>query len=130
MADHPHIALFHRTLAAFSAGDMDALAEFFHPDVVWHIGGRNPLAGDHRGREATFAFFGREFELTGGTYRPRLHDVLANDEHMVGLLHVTASREAKTLDMDYALVLHVMDGLITEGWVMTTDPPAYDEFWS
>jgi aryl-alcohol dehydrogenase-like predicted oxidoreductase len=44
MTEHPHIAVFHRVMAAFSAGDMNALAELFHPDVVWHIGGRNPLA--------------------------------------------------------------------------------------
>ncbi|MEV8530286.1 nuclear transport factor 2 family protein [Streptomyces sp. NPDC051211] len=130
MTDHPHLAVFRRVMDAFSAGDMDALAEGFHPDVVWHIGGRNQLAGDHRGREATFALFGREAQLTGGTYRPRLHDVLANDDHTVALLHVTASREGKELDMDYAIVFHIRDGRITEGWVLATDPPAYDAFWS
>ncbi|MDT9688857.1 nuclear transport factor 2 family protein [Streptomyces sp. P9(2023)] len=130
MTDHPHIAVFHRTFAAFSAGDMDALAEVFHPDVVWHVGGRNLLAGDHQGREDTFALFGREFQLTGGTYRPQLHDVLANDDHAVALLHVKASREGKDLDMDYALVLHMRDSRITEGWVLVTDPSTYDDFWS
>ncbi|WP_369275756.1 nuclear transport factor 2 family protein [Streptomyces sp. R11] len=49
MTDHPHIAVFHRVLAAFSVGDMDALAQEFHPDVVWHIGGRNLLTGDYQG---------------------------------------------------------------------------------
>jgi ketosteroid isomerase-like protein len=130
MTDHPHIAVFHRVMAAFAAGDMDALTELFHPDVVWHIGGRNPLAGEYRGREETFAVFGREFQLTGGTYRPQLHDVLANDDHTVALLHVTASREGKQLDMDYTIVFHIRDAKITEGWVLTADPQAYDEFWS
>jgi ketosteroid isomerase-like protein len=130
MTDHPNIAVFRRTMAAFAAGDMDALAEAFHPEVVWHIGGDNPLAGEYRGREDTFAAFGREFRLTGGTYRPQLHDVLANDDHTVALLHVTASREGKQLDMDYALVLHIRDDKITEGWVLTADPQAYDVFWS
>ncbi|MFG2980680.1 nuclear transport factor 2 family protein [Streptomyces sp. NPDC048258] len=130
MTDHPHIALFHRTMAAFAAGDMDALAELFHPDVLWHVGGSNVLAGDHRGRDATFALFGREFQLTGGTYRPQIHDVLADDDHTVALLHVTATRDGRTLDLDYALVLHIRDGRITEGWVLTTDPRAYYEFWS
>ncbi|MFD7323713.1 nuclear transport factor 2 family protein [Streptomyces sp. NPDC059875] len=130
MTDHPHVAVFHRALAAFSAGDMDALTQEFHPDVVWHIGGRNLLAGDYRGREDTFALLGREFQLTGGTYRAQLHDVLANDEHMVALLHVTASRDGKQLDMDLALVLHMRDSKIAEGWVVTTDPTGYDAFWS
>lgn len=130
MTDHPNIAVFHRTMAAFAAGDMEALAKAFHSEVVWHIGGNNPLAGEYRGREATFAVFGREFQLTGGTYRPQLHDVLVSDDHTVALLHVTATREGKQLDMDYALVLRIRDGKITQGRVLTADPQAYDEFWS
>ncbi|MCX5377293.1 nuclear transport factor 2 family protein [Streptomyces sp. NBC_00091] len=130
MADHPHIAVFHRVLAAFSAGDMEALAREFQPDVVWHIGGRNLLTGDYQGREDTFALLGREFQLTGGTYRARLHHVLANDDHMVALLHVTASRENKELDLNLALVLRMRDSAISEGWVLPFDWPAYDDFWS
>nr|WP_281291899.1 nuclear transport factor 2 family protein [Streptomyces tailanensis] len=88
------------------------------------------MAGEYRGREDTFTVFEREFQLTGGTYRPQLHDVLANDDHTVALLHVTASREGKELDMDYALVFHIRDDKITEGWVLTADPKMYDEFWA
>ncbi|WP_328875929.1 nuclear transport factor 2 family protein [Streptomyces sp. NBC_00287] len=130
MTEHPHIAVFHRLLAAFSAGDMEALAELFHPDVVWHIGGSNLLSGDQRGREDTLAYITREFQLTGGTYRTQLHDVLANDAHTVALLHATASREGKELDLDYAIVFHMRDERISEGWVLPVDWRAYDEFWS
>lgn len=130
MADHPNIGVFHRALEAFSAGDMEALAEVFHPDVVWHLGGHGPLAGDYQGREAAFAMFQREFELTGGTYRPRLHDVLANDKHTVALLHVTASREGKKLDMNETIIFHIQDGRITEAWGLWSDQKAYDAFWS
>jgi SnoaL-like domain len=54
MTDHPHIELFRRTYAAFTTGDMDALAEVFAEDVVWHTPGHNPLSGDYEGRDATF----------------------------------------------------------------------------
>ncbi|WP_281291893.1 hypothetical protein [Streptomyces tailanensis] len=40
MTDHPNIAVFQRAMAAFAAGDMDALVKVFHPEVVWHIGGQ------------------------------------------------------------------------------------------
>ncbi|MBT2443882.1 nuclear transport factor 2 family protein [Streptomyces sp. ISL-36] len=130
MTDHPNIAVFQRAMAAFAVGDMETLAEVFHPDVVWHNAGHGPLAGDFRGREATFALFQREFQMSGGTYRPRLHDVLANDEHTVALLHATASREGKELDMDYAIVFHIRDGRIIEAWGLWSDQRAYDEFWS
>jgi ketosteroid isomerase-like protein len=56
--------------------------------------------------------------------------VLANDKHTVALLHATASRQGKELDMDYAIVFHIRDGRITEGWDLWSDQEAYDEFWS
>ncbi|MBT2408543.1 MULTISPECIES: nuclear transport factor 2 family protein [unclassified Streptomyces] len=130
MTDHPNIVVFRRAMDAFSAGDMDALAEVFHPDVRWHIPGQSPLAGDFQGRDATFATFELDFRLSGGSYRPQLHDVLANDAHTVALLHATASREGMELDMDYAIVFHISDGRITEGWELWADQRAFDAFWS
>ncbi|MDX3533087.1 nuclear transport factor 2 family protein [Streptomyces sp. MB09-01] len=130
MADHPNIEVFKRAMNAFATGDMDALAKVFHPDVVWHMSGHNQLSGTYRGRDATFALFQREFQLTDGTYRPQLQDVLANDEHTVALLHATASREGKELDMDYVIVFRIRDGQITEARGLWSDQKAYDGFWS
>ncbi|MFJ8108358.1 nuclear transport factor 2 family protein [Streptomyces sp. NPDC096132] len=72
MTDHPNIAVLQWVMAALTAGDMEAPAEVFHPDVVWHNPGQSPLAGEYRGREAAFAAFQKEFQ--GGTYHPQLHD--------------------------------------------------------
>jgi hypothetical protein len=84
---------------------------------VWHAAGRNPLAGDHRGTDEVLGYFGRTLELTGGTFRVELHDVVANvDDHAVGL-HVKVVSErlghasiAFTLDT-YA---HVLPGMQAE----------------
>jgi ketosteroid isomerase-like protein len=38
-------------------------------DSVWYAPGRNPLAGDHRGVDATLSYFARTTELTEGTFR-------------------------------------------------------------
>ncbi len=130
MADHPNVDVFKRAYAAFSAGDFEALAQVFDEDVVWHNPGRNPLSGDYKGRDAAFASFAKEFELSGGTYRPEIHDVLANDDHTVAVMHVTAEREGKKLDMNAVLVFHIKDGKIVEGWDIWADQTVLDEFWS
>jgi len=36
VADHPHAEVFMRSYAAFTAGDMEALADLFAEEVVWH----------------------------------------------------------------------------------------------
>lgn len=92
--------------------------------------GRNPISGVYKSRDAAFESFAKEFELSGGTYRPEIHDVLANDKHIVALLHATARRNGKTLGQDYVIVFHVQEGKITEAWEAWTDEAALDEFWS
>jgi uncharacterized protein len=130
MAEHPNAEVFRRAYAAFTTGDMAKLAEEFADDVVWHTAGNNPVSGDFVGRDAAFQSFGMLFERSGGTYRPELHDVLANDDHTVAVLHATGEREGKTLDRNYVIVFHISDGKIIEAWEADTDQAAWDDFWS
>lgn len=46
-------------LPTFARDDLDGLGEFFSDDVVWHVAGRHPLAGDHRGKPELLAYFAR-----------------------------------------------------------------------
>jgi ketosteroid isomerase-like protein len=130
LADHPNLATFRSIYTAFTSADMDALAAFFDDDVVWHSPGRHPLAGTYEGRDATFASFAEEFERSGGTYSVEIHDVLANDDHIVALLHARASREGKRLDQDYVIVFGVRDGRVHAAWEVWKDQASVDEFWS
>ncbi len=126
---HPDEELVRRGYDAFSKGDMQTLREVFHPDLVWHSPGRNQLSGDHRGVDAVLGFFGRTMELTGGTFRVAVHDVVANDEHVVGLNSVAAERGGRTLRDTNTLVFHVRDGKATEVWQFWADQYAADEFF-
>src|SRR5947209_4974800 len=83
---------------AFSRGDMDALRnELFSPDIVWRQGGRNQTAGEYRGADEVIGLFGKLFQLTDGTFRVQVHDLLTSDEHVVVLAQVHAERAGKTL---------------------------------
>ena len=130
MAEHPNAALLRKGYEAFNKGDMATLRELFTENVVWHIPGNNPLSGEHRGRDAVFAMFARTAELSGGTYRIELHDVLANDEHAVALSRATASRQGRQLDSSDVQVYHVSNGKITEAWSLALDQRVTDQFWS
>jgi uncharacterized protein len=101
---HPNEELVRRDYDAFAREDMDTLRELFDPGIIWHFPGRSPLAGDHRGTDAVLGFFGRTMELTAGTFRAELHDVLADDRHTVGMHQVTGEREGRTLEDREVLV--------------------------
>jgi uncharacterized protein len=127
---HPNEALVRRAFDAFASGDVETLRGLMDPDSVWHAPGRNPLAGDHRGVEAILGYFAKTMELTGGTFRTELHDVVANDEHAVSLFVARGQREGKTLEARNVLVTHVGDGKLGETWLFPGDQYASDEFFA
>jgi ketosteroid isomerase-like protein len=92
---HPNEELVRRGYNAFARGDMDTSASCSTQGIVWHFPGRSPLAGDHRGVDAVLGFFGRTMELTAGTFRAELHDVVADDRHTVGMHLARASARAE-----------------------------------
>ncbi len=130
MADHPNAALLTKGYGAFASGDMATMTELFAEDVVWHLAGNNPLSGVHRGRDAVFAIFAKTTQLSGGTFKIELHDVLANEEHAVALTRATASRQGKTYDSRDTDVYHVSGGKVTEWWSLVENGRVADEFWS
>ena len=126
---------------AFNSADMETLTEIFDERAVWRVPGRSSLAGDHEGREAVFAYFGRLGQGTGGTFRAELQHLLADGDRVVGIHHNSAERDGKRmgkghrgqqrrLDVDVCLVFRLEDGRITEGVEHYRDLYAWDEFWS
>ena len=52
---------------AFNSAYIQTLNELITPQASWHTPGRSTLAGDHRGRDAVLAQFGRYGGPTQGT---------------------------------------------------------------
>jgi ketosteroid isomerase-like protein len=127
---HPNEEPVRRGFEAFAKGDLDTLRDLFDADAVWHAPGRSPLWGDHRGVDAVLGFSARTMELTAGTFRAELHDVVANDEHAVALYVARGDREGRTLDDKSVLVSHVRNGKFIETWQHSGDQYAADEFLS
>ena len=124
-------AIVRRGYEAFNSADMETLTEIFDENASWHTPGRSPLAGDHRGSEATFAQFGRYVGETGGTFKATLQDVLRSiDGRVVGVHRNTAERNGKHLDVGCCIVFEIEDGRITDGREYFYDLHAWDEFWS
>jgi uncharacterized protein len=116
---------------AFNSADMETLTEIFDESASWHTPGRGSLAGDHAGRDATFAYFGQLGEQTEGTFRAELRSVAVDDEgRVVGIHHNSGERNGKRLDVDCCLVFEFKDGRVVDGREYFHDLYAWDEFWS
>lgn len=126
-----HVQRLREGYAAFGRGDLDALRGLFSPDMVWHVGGNNPLSGDYKGIDAVFEFFGKIFAETAGTFKNEVHDVLANDSHGVALVRQSGERNGKKIDTNAVHVVHYNDqGQTTESWIVPEKAAEVDAFWS
>jgi uncharacterized protein len=130
-AQHVNIQRSRRAYEAFGKGDMATVSELLADDVVWHVGGNGPLTGDYKGKDAVFGFFGKLMQLTGGSFKLEIHDILANDDHSVTLVRETAEKDGKKWDSRSVHISHPdSEGRIKEFWVFSEDQAAADAFFS
>ena len=117
--------------AAFGRGDLGVMQQFVAHDIVWHLAGTGPLAGEYQGLAQVTGMFGKIHELSGGTVQHELHDVLASNDHVVVLATLRAQRAGKQLQDNIVHVIHGDgSGKAAEVWTHTSDPAAAAKFWS
>ncbi len=116
---------------AFLRSDVDRIREVLGEQVVWHFPGRRGrLAGNHEGRDAVLSFLFDVAQLTNGTFRLELIDVLANDRHGVAIFRGSGSRNGASLDNPTCLRMRIEDGRVVELWEFVWDLYHVDDFWS
>jgi hypothetical protein len=123
---HPNAALGRRLFDAFAGGDPDTTSASMTEDVVWHLPGTNAFSGRFDGRQAVIDRLGRMRDA-GLSARLEVHDVVANEEHIVALVHLHLMNAAgERYDQPQVQVMHVRDGRIAEPWVMNQDQAVLD----
>ena len=112
---------------AWLAGERTALAACYHEDFTLHYFGRNPLAGDHRGKAAALAILA---EVTRRTNRKLLAivDIMAGPTRGALLVRERFERDGKAAEFERLLVYAVRDGLLWECWVWDQDQAAVDVY--
>lgn len=130
MAEHPNVELLRRAYAAYAKGDIEVLDDLFDDDVIWHVPGRNPVAGDHEGKEEVLGVLMKLMELTDGTARLEAEEVMANDTYGVAVVESTASRDDDTHTSRLVQVFRIEGSQIIEFWSYPGDPYGDDRFLS
>ncbi len=126
---HPNEALVRRAYKAQARGDIERYIDLLSEDFVLHIPGRSQIAGDYRGEEEVRRHFREIAEISGGTFRTEIHDILASDDHVLGLVNARAEREGRVVDLPRVHVWHVRDGQLAELWLHPADQYAFDAYW-
>ncbi len=124
MGDHPNVALFRKTMVAFNVGDTTGLATLLADDVVWHQIGGAMVNGHEAVAEGILS------GMTGVDFSGEVHDVVANDDHLVGLVNVHVKAGDQEISYRNAEIMQMSDGKITERWAFSDDTQAITEFFS
>ncbi len=128
---HPNETAIRSLYTAFATGDMVVVHDLLAEDVTWHTPGTAQQAGIRRGKNELFATMGRLAELTGGTLRSDVVDVLANDERAVVIQQTRAERtDRPPLEDREVLVFQLRDGRVVEVWEHPGDLRAMDAFFA
>jgi ketosteroid isomerase-like protein len=119
-------ALLRDLFEAFAAGDIARMEGTFDDDVTWHAPGTNRFSGQFRGRAAALERLAQMREA-GVSTRFDVHDVVANEEHAVALVHLHLEvADGRRYDQPQVAVAHVWDGRIVEFWTMNQDQAVLD----
>jgi ketosteroid isomerase-like protein len=122
--------LIRRLFGAFAAGDLETINQALADGVQSHTPGESLIAGTAVGREAVIAQLGRSRELSGGTYRIEVEDVLGGETHAAAVYRGRATRDGRSLDLRHIALYRIEHGRITKIWFTPLDQTAFDRFWS
>ena len=126
------LARLHAAQGDFYAGGGEApLRALLHPDIEWHVPGRNAIAGDHRGVEQVMAYFARRRDHAARTFRMHPGDVLVGEGDRVAVLTdgsaTIAGREERWSTVG---LYRFAEGRIAGCWLLPLDPAAFDRIWA
>jgi ketosteroid isomerase-like protein len=124
--EHPNAATYRRTADAFRARDLDVIEALVDEDVVWHVPGEHPRAGDIRGRDALLVWLASLAELG---FVIREHDVFGNDEHVCALSYMGARRAGVDIETRVVSIFHFRNGRQAERWFYPEDLAAWDRIF-
>lgn len=119
-----------RLYAAAKTIDFKSMESCFTTDAVWHLPGRSPISGDHRGwPEIRDNFLAQLAPLSGGTFRAELIDLAVGADYVIAVQHATAEYRGRALDITACQLMRLQDGRIAEVRGHYSDQYALDAFW-
>jgi len=127
---HPNEEVIRAMFAAYEAGDHETLKQLLAKDVVYHVPGRSPFGGEHRGQEAVISLWDRQKEfLEGKPYHAEPYDFAVTDEHVIMLANVTCERDGERFIYQTANVYRVTDGKVLDARPHIHNLYEFDAFW-
>lgn len=116
----------------YAGGSVDSVVELLAGDIVWHVPGRSPIAGDHRGVEEVIAYFELRRQLANATMRMRPGEVISTGDAVAQFVEGSATLDGKRVSWQTFGIYRVdpEHRRIREVWLVPLDGDLFDRIWS
>jgi uncharacterized protein len=106
--------LIERGFEAFRSGDLSGLRELLHPRVTWRTPPGAPFGPLFQGIDEVLGYLSEIIVGTEGTYRAELLEVRDRGTRSDALIHSTAVRQGRRLDLEEMLIIRTDGSQIVE----------------
>lgn len=126
--EQANVQLIQDYYVAYAEGDLEALKNFFAPNITWRIPGHHPLAGEKRGVDEVIAFF---TQLAKGNFRADPIFFQAQGDYVVDIHRGWSNVEdgGTQVDQLFTLMFKIENGKIVEAQNFLTDQHQADAFF-
>ena len=128
--NHPNRELIQRAYDAFGCGDIPTVLSTFDKEIRWHVPGQSALSGNYFGHEQVLGFFQKTMNVSEGTLRIELHEIVASDTTVFVLCTVSATRSGQRGEFSEVHVWRIADGRAIEFREFQGDEYAETKFFT
>jgi ketosteroid isomerase-like protein len=121
--------LHRRQVEMYGGGSTDRVAELLADDVVWHVPGASPIAGDHRGRDGVIAYFETRRRIAANSLRLHPGKMLAEEDCVVQRVDGSAVVDGQPVDWKTVGIYRLEGDRVAEVWLVPLDLEKFDRVW-
>lgn len=125
-----HAAVIQKLYADLNQGNADAVIAACADAMTFQVPGKSKLAGKYSKESFAREFPMRMKELSGGSFKLEIHDVLASDLHATVMGTCKLVRDGKPVELRTVHVWRFENGKPLAGYEYPRDLYQYDAVWS
>jgi uncharacterized protein len=124
--------LHRRQREMYAGGPVDPVVELLGADIVWHVPGGSPIAGDHRGTAEVVDYFERRRRLADATMQMHPRKAIFEGDAVAQFVEGTAVLGGENVSWQTIGVyrLDAEHRRIQEVWLVPLDADLFDRIWS
>jgi ketosteroid isomerase-like protein len=113
----------------YAGGPVEAVVEMLTEDVVWHVPGASPIAGDHVGHDAVAGYFRTRRRIADSSMRLQPGEMLAEKDLVVQRVDGAAVIGGEPVGWKTVGIYRLEGSRIAEVWLVPLDLQSFERVW-